>query len=325
MLNGKSILITGGTGSFGHKFTQRVLESYPNIKKIVLFSRDRKKQAEMASSVNDKRVEYLSGDIARIEDTDKACQGIDIIIHTAAMRIVPEAENNPWQCILTNIQGARNLIDCAIKYHIPQILALSTDMASSAHNVYGATKMLSDKLYIAAHQEHPTLKTTVIRYGNMFGSAGTVIPFFIRKVKEEGILPVTDPKMTRFMSTLDECVDIALNALDKSLGGEIIAPKIKSYNILTIAEAIAPQAPINIVGLRPGEKLAEEMVSPYEAYHTIEASDCYVITPTYKDINLYCDHYQGKLVAQDFKFDSENNPWKFSPEDIRVLIKQSKL
>lgn len=322
MLNGKRILITGGTGSFGYQFTATALKRYPAIKGIVIFSRNADKQAEMAAKINDLRVEYQTGDIAVAEDVEKACHNIDIIVHTAALRIVPEAEANPYKCICTNILGAQNLIDSAVKHGVSQILALSTDMASLAHNVYGATKMLSDKLFIAARHEHPGLKTSVIRYGNMFGSTGTVIPFFIRKAKEEGILPVTDPQMTRFMASLDECVDIAFTALAQTLGGEIIAPKLKSYNILTITQAVAPEAEIRITGLRPGEKLSEEMITRYEAFHTIEAKSCFVIVPPYGNPENYCRHYKAKAVPPGFEFNSENNPQRFTPEEIKALIKK---
>lgn len=325
MLNGKKILITGGTGSFGQRFTEMVLERYPDIREIVIFSRDAGKQAKMAEKIADSRLRFITGDIAIPEDTEKACQGVDMIIHTAALRIVPEAEANPYECVRVNILGAQNLINNAVKYHIPQILALSTDMASLAHNVYGATKMLSDRLFIAAHREHPELKTSVIRYGNMFASTGTVIPFFIRKAKEDGILPVTDPRMTRFMASLDECVEIALQTLAESLGGEIIAPKLKSYNILTIAEAVAPQCEIKITGLRPGEKLYEEMVTRYEACNTIESCRWFVITPPYADKNLYIRHYRAETVPSDFEFNSENNPDKFTTEEIRQLIENLKM
>lgn len=320
MLNGKRILVTGGTGSFGQRFTRTVLSLYPSIREIIIFSRDAGKQAAMAQQFGDSRLKFIAGNIALPADVEKACRDIDVIVHTAAMRIVPEAEAHPIDCIRTNISGAENLLNCAVKFHIPQILALSTDMASSPHNVYGATKMLSDKLFIAAYHDHPELKTSVIRYGNMLASTGTVIPFFIRKAKEDGILPVTDSRMTRFMASLDECVHIALRALEKSIGGETFAPKLKSYNIMTIAEAVAPQCETRIVGLRPGEKLFEKMVSATEACYTIETKDSYIIVPPYGDKATYCRHHQAKPVPPDFEFNSENNPDKFTPQEIRQLI-----
>lgn len=322
MLNRKRILITGGTGSFGQYFTRTALSLYPSIQEIVIFSRDTGKQAIMAKQFKDSRLTFIAGDIALPGDIEKACRGIDVIVHTAALRIVPEAEAHPLECIRTNILGAQNLLDCAIRFHIPQVLALSTDMASSPHNVYGATKMLSDKLFIAAHHDHPELKTVVIRYGNMLASTGTVIPFFIRKAQEDGILPVTDSRMTRFMASLDECVHIALQALEKSLGGETFAPKLKSYNIMTIAEAVAPQCETKIVGLRPGEKLFEKMVSSTEAYYTIETKDSYIIVPPYADKADYCRYHQAQPVPADFEFNSENNPNKFTPQEIKLFIEE---
>lgn len=320
MLNHKSILITGGTGSFGQEFTKIALQLYPEIKEIVIFSRDKGKQKEMASRFPGAPVRYISGDMDNTADIDKACRGIDLIIHSAAMRIVPEAEADPDRCIRTNILGAKNLIDAAIKHHIRQILALSTDMASLVNNVYGATKMLSDKLFIAAHKEHPELVTTIVRYGNMLGSTGTVIPFFIRKAKEDGILPVTDPRMTRFMSLTSECVQIALKVLGRGRGGEIIAPKIKSYNILTIAKAVDEKAAIKVVGLRPGEKLFEEMITRYDSYCTIEAEDCFIIVPPYADKTAYCRHYNAVPVSTGFEFNSENNPDKISVKEMKKMI-----
>ena len=322
MLKEKRILVTGGTGSFGQQFTRTVLSLYPSIREVVIFSRNAEKQTAMAGQFKDPRLKFISGDIALREDVEKACPGIDIIVHTAALRIVPEAEAHPFDCIRTNVLGAQNLLDCAVKFHIPQILALSTDMASSPHNVYGATKMLSEKLFIAAHHDHPELKTSVIRYGNMLASTGTVIPFFIRKAKEDGILPVTDSRMTRFMASLNECVHIALRAIEKSIGGETFAPKLKSYNIMTIAEAVAPQCETKIVGLRPGEKLFERMVSATEACYTIETRDSYIIVPPYADKTLYCHHHHAQPVPNDFEFNSENNPDKFTPQEIRQLIQK---
>lgn len=320
MLNGKRILVTGGTGSFGQEFTRTVLSLYPDVREIVIFSRDAGKQAAMKELFRDARLTFIAGDIALPEDVDKACCGIDIIVHTAALRIVPEAEAHPFACIRTNVLGAQNLLDCAVKHRIPQILALSTDMASEPHNVYGATKMLSDKLFIAAHHEHPELKTSVVRYGNMLASTGTVIPFFIRKAEEEGILPVTDERMTRFMASLGECVHIALQALEKSLGGETFAPKLKSYNIMTVAEAVAPQCETKIVGLRPGEKLFEKMISATEACYTIETRDSYIIVPPYGDKATYCRFHRAQSVPAGFEFTSGNNPDTFTPQEIRQLI-----
>lgn len=321
MLNCKTILITGGTGSFGQKFTQLALSRYPGLEKIVIFSRDATKQQEMAEKFNDPRIRFMAGDMANPQDVDRACEGVDLIVHTAAMRIVPEAEANPYGCVCTNILGAKNLVDSAVKHRVGKIVALSTDMASLVNNAYGASKMLSDKLFIAAHKDHPELTTCVVRFGNMFGSTGTVIPFFLKKAKEDGVLPVTHAGMTRFMSTLDDCAEIVLCAISTCKGGEIIVPKIRSYNILTIARAVAPDAEIRIVGLRPGEKLFEEMVTRYDSFNTIEAKDCYVIVPFYADKAAYCNHYSAQEVTVGFEFNSENNPHKFTIEEIREMIR----
>lgn len=325
MLNGKSVLITGGTGSFGKQFTRIILQRYPAIRRIVIFSKSPGKQQQMAAELPDSRIEYIAGNMASATDVEKACKDIDIVVHTAAMRIVPEAENDPFGCICTNVSGAQNLIDSALKNNVKQILALSTDMASLANNVYGATKMLSDKLFIAAFREHPQLKTSVIRYGNMFGSAGTVIPFFIKKAKEDGVLPVTHPGMTRFMATLEDCAGIALNVLETAKGGEIVAPKIRSYNIMTIAQAVDANANTKTVGLRPGEKLYEEMITRYDSFNTIEAADSYIIVPPYADKEEYCLHYSAHPVAVGFEFNSENNPRKFTVAEIQEMIGNSRL
>lgn len=325
MLNGKNILITGGTGSFGKKFTEIVLKRYPGIQKIVLFSRDTQKQQKMAGLFSDPRLHFIAGDMGNREEVLNACKDIDLIVHTAALRIVSEAEQHPGACIRTNILGAEYLIEGALKNHVGSILVLSTDMASLANNTYGASKMLAEKLFIDAYREHPELKATIVRYGNMLGSTGTVIPFFRKKAKEDGILPVTDPRMTRFMTTLEDCVNIALRILSHHLGGEIIAPKLKSYYILTLAKAVDPQAKIEIVGLRPGEKLYEQMVTRYESFHTLESDSAYIILPSDSNKQHYCEYYRAHPVPIGFEFTSENNPLKFSEEEIRKLIRESGL
>ncbi len=320
MLNHKTLLITGGTGSFGQVFTPMALNQYPDIQKIVIFSRDSGKQEKMRQLFPQAPLEFISGDISDFKQIDNACEGIDLVIHTAAMRTVPEAENDPWGAVQNNIIGAKNLIEAARHHGIRQILALSTDMASLANNAYGATKMLSDKLFIAAHRQYPTLKTTIVRLGNMFGSQGTVVPFFRQKARETGILPVTDPHMTRFMATIEECVQITFQVLSAAKGGEIIAPKLKSYNILTVAKAVDEKAQIKIVGLRPGEKLYEEMITRYDSFYTIENSFCYIIVPPYGDKDTYCKHYLAHPVEQGFEFNSENNNRKISVDEMRKMI-----
>ena len=324
MFNGQTILITGGTGSFGQKFTELVLQVYPSVKEIVIFSRDIEKQKLMQARFSSAPLRFIIGDMACLSAVDKACEKIDLVIHTAAMRIVPEAEANPWGAIESNIIGAHNLIVSAVKQGVKQILALSTDMASLVNNAYGASKMLSDKLFIDAHKQHPHLKTSIVRYGNMFGSAGTVIPFFQKKAKEDGVLPVTDDRMTRFMSTLDDCVYIAFRVLKNTLGGEIIAPKIKAYNIITLAKAVDKTAEIKVVGLRPGEKLFEEMITRYESFNTLETAHEYLVLPPYADKDLFCKHYQAHPVEIGFEFNSENSPNKFTVEEVEEMISFSK-
>lgn len=320
MFTGKRILITGGTGSFGQKFTELVLKTYPEVKEIVIFSRNAEKQEAMRQRFPNSPLRFIRGNISHPEEVLRACEGIDCIVHTAALRIVPEAEANPWEAVECNIIGAHNLIQGAVEQGVKQILALSTDMASLVNNAYGASKMLSDKLFIAAHKQYPRLKTSVIRYGNMFGSTGTVIPFFMKKAKEEGILPVTHPAMTRFMATVDKCVQIAFRTIAHTLGGEIIAPKIKSYNILTIAQAVDESAKIEIVGLRPGEKLYEEMITRFDSFHTIEGKEAYIIVPPYGDKEAFCHHYEARPVPAGFEFNSENNPNKMTIDEIKTLI-----
>ncbi|MDR1756418.1 MAG: SDR family NAD(P)-dependent oxidoreductase [Culturomica sp.] len=320
MFTDKRIVITGGTGAFGRKFTEMTLARYPGVKEIVIFSRDAGKQQAMAKTFGKSPLRFVAGDVACFADVEKATRGADIIVHTAAVRLVSEAENDPWQAVLTNVTGAHNLIEAAVRNGCPRIVALSTDMASLANNAYGASKMLSDKLFTGAGKSHPGLKTAVIRYGNMFGSQGTVIPFFVKKAREEGVLPVTDPRMTRFMATLEACVRIAWEVIRKGLGGEIFAPRLKSYNILTVARAVDPGAEIRITGLRPGEKLYEEMITRYDSYHTLETGEFYIIVPPYADMELYRRHHSAQQVAPDFEFNSENCTERFSEEEIRCLI-----
>lgn len=322
MFTRQRILITGGTGTFGQKFTETVLELCPEVGEVVIFSRDPEKQRAMRLRFPSAPLRFIPGDMARAEEVAAACRGIDTVIHTAALRIVPEAEANPWGAVESNIIGAHNLIQAAAAHGVKQILALSTDMASLANNAYGASKMLSDKLFIAAHRQYPRLKTSVVRYGNIFGSTGTVIPFFMKKAKEEGVLPVTHPGMTRFIATPEECVRIALRAIGQTLGGEIIAPKLKSYDILTVARAVDATARVEVVGLRPGEKLYEEMVTRYDSFHTIESGECYVIVPPYGDKAAFCRHYAATPVPEGFEFNSGNNPDRMTVEDIQSLVRR---
>lgn len=280
MLKNSSILITGGTGSFGHTFVPMTLEKY-NPTRLVIFSRDEMKQWEMAKLYQkDKRVRFFIGDVRDKDRLSRALTGIDYVVHAAATKIVPTAEYNPFECIKTNIIGAMNLIDACIDQGVKRVVALSTDKASSPANLYGATKLASDKLFIAGNSYTGQNDScfSVVRYGNVMGSRGSVIPFFISQ-KDKGFLPITDERMSRFMITLEEGVDLVWHAFDDMVGGEVYVKKIPSMNIIDIARAVAPEAQHKIVGIRPGEKLHEQMIAPEDAPYTYEYSEHYKILP----------------------------------------------
>ena len=284
MLNNKTVLITGGTGSFGRKFIETILEMYePN--KVIVYSRDELKQFEMQQKwpISDVKpmMRYFIGDVRDLDRLSMAMEGVDVVIHAAALKQVPTAEYNPFEAVKTNILGGQNVIDAAFKMNVNKVIALSTDKAAAPINLYGATKLTSDKLFIAANNykgEHD-IKLSVVRYGNVMGSRGSVIPFFIKQ-KEKGILPITDERMTRFNITLKQGVDFVLECLDKMWGGELFVPKIPSYKILDVAKAIAPDAKYEIVGIRPGEKLHEEMITETDALATVEFDKYFVILPS---------------------------------------------
>ncbi len=327
MLNYKSLLITGGTGSFGKKFTEVILQRFPEIKRLVIYSRDELKQYEMAQIYpNDKypMIRFFIGDIRDGARFRRACEGIDVIIHTAALKQVPTAEYNPDECVKTNIGGAQNVIDAALSNGIKAVVALSTDKAAAPVNLYGATKLVSDKLFIAANNVKGTrdLKFSVVRYGNVMGSRGSVIPFFIQKAKER-VLPVTHEDMTRFNISLEEGVDMVLWAIENSLGGEIIVPKIPSYTIKTLAEAIAPDARIEYTGIRPGEKLHEELITSSDSYNTLDIGKYYIIVPSHIQKARYLDYYENsKEVIPGFSFNSGTNTDWVSVEEMRDMIKK---
>ncbi|GAB4447970.1 MAG: UDP-N-acetylglucosamine 4,6-dehydratase (inverting) [Bacteroidales bacterium] len=328
-LNGKTILVTGGTGSFGKKFVQTVLERWPNIKRLVVFSRDELKQFEMSQQFPKSKydgIRYFIGDIRDAERFKRACEGIEIIIHAAALKQVPAAEYNPMEFIKTNIIGAENVVNAALDSGVKHVVALSTDKAASPINLYGATKLCSDKLFISANniKGKRDIRFSVVRYGNVMGSRGSVIPFFIEH-KSKGFLPITHPEMTRFNITLEEGVNLVLLALKKALGGEIFVPKIPSYRILDVAEAIAPGIEKRIVGIRPGEKIHEEMITEHDSYNTLDAGNYYIILPVLpeNETELYIQKHQAQKVAKGFKYNSgTNNQW-LSVEDIRELIKKN--
>lgn len=326
MLNGKSILVTGGTGSFGKKFTETILSRYPEIERIVVFSRDELKQFEMSQEFPaDKfcQIRYFIGDVRDKERLVRAMEGIDIVIHAAALKQVPAAEYNPFECIKTNIMGAQNVIDACLSSQVKRVVALSTDKAAAPINLYGATKLCSDKLFVAANnmKGHRDLKLSVVRYGNVMGSRGSVIPFFLNK-RSEGVLPITDEGMTRFNISLEEGVQMVLDALESMWGGEIFVPKIPSYKITDIAEAIGPECRQEVVGIRPGEKLHEEMVTETDAINTVEFKDYFVILPSMElwDVDKFMQAFGGKRCEQGFAYNSGTNTEWLSVEQLRALI-----
>lgn len=312
MFNDKTILITGGTGSFGHTFVPLTLAKF-NPKKVIIFSRDEMKQWEMAKQYgDDPRVRFFIGDVRDKDRLHRALGGVDYVVHAAATKIVPTAEYNPFECVKTNINGAMNLIDACIDQGVKRVVALSTDKASSPANLYGATKLASDKLFVAGNSYaggHDT-RFAVVRYGNVMGSRGSVIPFFLSLAKT-GKLPITDARMTRFMITLEQGVELVWHAFRDMVGGEIYVKKIPSMNILDIARAVAPEAEHEVIGIRPGEKLHEQMISPEDSYHTYEYPEHYKILPAIHqwsaDLNRIKD---GTKVPEGFTYASDtNNDW----------------
>lgn len=325
-LNGKAILVTGGTGSFGKKFVATIIERYPEIKRLVIYSRDELKQFEMAQIFSQKDypfMRYFIGDVRDGERFKRACKGIDIIVHAAALKQVPTAEYNPMECIKTNVNGAYNVIQAAIDTDVKKVVALSTDKAAAPINLYGATKLCSDKLFIAANnmRGRPDLNFSVVRYGNVMGSRGSVIPFFMKK-RSEGMLPITDTRMTRFNISLIEGVEMVIDAIQNAWGGEIFVPKIPSYKITDVATAIAPEAEQKVVGIRPGEKIHEEMITEADSYTTVDLGKYYAILPQVPTWNReeYMAHFDAKAVEQGFKYNSGTNTEWLTVEQIRELI-----
>lgn len=327
MLKGKTILVTGGTGSFGKKFVETVLAKFPEITRIVVYSRDELKQFEMSQEFSESKyhqLRYFIGDVRDKDRLSRALEGIDIVIHAAALKQVPAAEYNPFEAIKTNILGAQNVIEASIDNGVKQVVALSTDKAAAPINLYGATKLCSDKLFVAANNfkgKHD-IKFAVVRYGNVMGSRGSVIPFFLKK-RHDGVLPVTDERMTRFNITLEEGVGLVLYALENMWGGEIFVPKIPSYNITDVAEAIAPGCKKEIVGIRPGEKLHEEMITETDALSTIEFDKYFVILPSMQlwDIAEFMRVFSGRKCDFGFKYNSGTNTDWLTVKQIRDLIR----
>ncbi len=322
MLNNSSILITGGTGSFGHTFVPMTLAKY-NPKRLVIFSRDEMKQWEMAKIYGaDDRVRFFIGDVRDKERLSRALSNIDYVVHAAATKIVPIAEYNPFECVKTNVFGAMNLIDACIDQGVKRVVALSTDKASSPANLYGATKLTSDKLFISGNSYAGKTDTrfAVVRYGNVMGSRGSVIPFFLSQVKT-GVLSITDSRMTRFMISLDQGVQMVWHAFQDMIGGEIYVRKIPSMNILDIALAIAPHAVHEIIGIRPGEKLHEQMIGPEDAPHTYEYSDYYKVLPVIHNWSRDPARINGgSLVPSNFNYSSDNNSDWMSVASLRAWV-----
>ncbi len=324
MFNGKKILVTGGTGSFGKKMVATILERYKPTK-LVIFSRDELKQFEMSQIFPEGKypVRYFIGDVREEARLDEAFREIDYIIHAAALKQVPACEYNPFEAVKTNVLGAQNIIRAAIRQKVKKIVALSTDKAANPVNLYGATKLCSDKLFVAGNAMSGDMGTrfSVVRYGNVVGSRGSVIPFFLKK-KADGVIPITNERMTRFSITLQHGVDFVLNCFKSMYGGELFVPKIPSYKILDVAKAIAPEAKIDVIGIRPGEKLHELMIPEDEARHSIEFKDHYVIQPDFIwwDKKSYHIEKGGKPCQDGFSYRSDNNSEWLSLNDIKKLV-----
>lgn len=326
MLNEKSILITGGTGSFGKKFTETVLSKYPRVKRLVIYSRDELKQYDMSLLYPKEKypmIRFFIGDVRDGERLKRACENIDIVIHAAALKQVPTAEYNPDECIKTNIGGAQNLVDAALQKNIKIVIALSTDKAAAPINLYGATKLVSDKLFIAGNniKGNRDLRFSIVRYGNVMGSRGSVIPFFMERASS-GVLPITHKDMTRFNISLEEGVEMVLWSIENARGGEILVPKIPSYQISKLAEAIAPDARIEYTGVRPGEKIHEEMITQSDSLNTIDIGKYYAILPSFARKSDFLNYYKNSTELESgFSYNSGTNSEWIDVEDIRKLIK----
>ena len=327
MLNNKSVLITGGTGSFGKMFTKLIFQNYPNVKRLVILSRDEQKHYQMAIEYPEDKypaIRYFIGDVRDESRLISAFEGVDIVIHAAAMKHVHLAENNPMECVKTNILGAENVIKAALKCGVKKVVALSTDKAAAPINLYGATKLASDKIFIAANniRGKRDIVFSVVRYGNVMGSNGSVMPFFLKK-KSEGVLPITDKRMTRFNISLVDGCELVFSAIENAWGGEIFVPKISSYKIVDVATAIAPECRQIEVGIRPGEKLHEEMITTSDSYNTIDLGRYYVILPQQPIFSLddYMRHFKARRVPEGFCYNSGNNDQWETVDSLRDLIK----
>lgn len=327
MLNNKSILITGGTGSFGKAFVKNVLQRYPDIKRLVIFSRDELKQFEMEQKYSVKQhpvLRYFIGDVRDESRLRRALEGIDVVVHAAALKQVPAAEYNPFECIKTNVLGAQNLIEACLDSNVQRVVALSTDKAAAPINLYGATKLCSDKLFVAANniRGNRDIRFSVVRYGNVMGSRGSVIPFFLEK-RASGVLPITDPAMTRFNISLQEGVDMVLWSLENAWGGEVLVPKIPSYRITDVAKAIGPECEHPVIGVRPGEKIHEEMITASDSFNTVDMGHYYAILPSGGAYSIadYCAKTDAKPVESGFSYNSGSNSQFLTVDELRDLIK----
>lgn len=328
MLSNKTLLITGGTGSLGKALTKHILTHFPEIKKLVIYSRDEQKQFHMAQEFPDSKypqIRFLIGDVRDKDRLRRAIKDVDFVIHAAAMKHVPIAEYNPDECVKTNIDGARNVIDTCLETKVERVVALSTDKACAPINLYGATKLASDKLFVAANniKGWNPIRFSVVRYGNVMGSNGSVIPFFLKK-RKEGVLPITDPNMTRFNISLQGGVDMVMHALFHAWGGEIFIPKIPSYKITDVAKAIGPECKHEVIGIRPGEKVHEEMITPSDSFYTYDLGKYYTILPSSHQWKLedYLKEFNAVKVPVGFYYNSgENTEWE-TVEGLRELIKE---
>jgi UDP-N-acetylglucosamine 4,6-dehydratase/5-epimerase len=326
MLSHKSILITGGTGSFGKAFVHTVLSRYPDVKRLVIYSRDELKQFEMQQLLPPSKypqLRYFIGDIRDQARLTRALEGIDVVVHAAALKQVPTAEYNPFECIKTNVLGAQNLIEACLDTKVQRVVALSTDKAAAPINLYGATKLCSDKLFVAGNNIKGSrdLRFSVVRYGNVMGSRGSVIPFFAEK-RASGVLPITDPQMTRFNISLQEGVDMVLWSIEHAWGGEILVPKIPSYRITDVASAVAPEAEQKVVGIRPGEKIHEEMITASDSPNTVDLGAYYAILPSGAEYTIddYCARMNATRVKPGFSYDSGSNSDFLTVPQLQAMI-----